>query len=132
MTENPYSSSLFPDDKLQGESDLSWQYVTAPLRDVAKWNRFLGYSLIAIGVLLGLTIIGVIVGWLPIWIGILFLKSADNLKAGTAYSTNEAAVQLARIIRITGVCGLALLALFLLYCVSVFVILAIYGLAAAP
>lgn len=132
MAENPYSSSLYSDDELPGGDDLSWQSVTAPLKEAANWHRFLGYSLIAVGVLFGMTVIGVVVGWIPVWIGILLLKSADNLRTGTAQSTNQAIGQLAKIIRIAGYSGLALLVLFVLYCVGLFVIISIYGVAPIP
>ena len=79
----------------------------------------MGITLIVIGVLYCLTIFGAVIGWLPIWIGILFLKSGDNIKNGSAAATHEGVAQLAKIIRIMGVAAAVFLALMLVYFVCV-------------
>lgn len=53
-----------------------------PLHAITGWLTFLGWMFIVIGALYCLTIIGVIIGWLPLWTGILLKGAADKLKQG--------------------------------------------------
>ncbi len=85
--------------------------------------------MIVIGVLYCLSIVGVIVGWLPIWLGILLLKSGDNLKVGTAETTLLGLEQQAKSIRILGVSSIVFLTLMVLY---VFLVFTVLFLAQAP
>lgn len=121
MTDNPYSAPVSDPNRqrVQGDAAGSWESITEPLRDVIGYKRFLGLTLIVIGVLHCLTILGALIGWLPIWLGILLLKSANNLTDGTAESTHEGMAQLAKCIRISGVSAAAFLALMLAYIVVV-------------
>lgn len=53
-----------------------------PLHEKAGWLIMLGWVSIVSGVIICLTIIGLIIGWLPIWMGILLKGAGENLKAG--------------------------------------------------
>jgi len=55
--------------------------------DTSGWLKFIGIFFIIYGALICLTIIGIIVAWLPIWMGIL-LYSAGK-KANDAQYTNN-------------------------------------------
>lgn len=55
--------------------------------DMSGWLKFLGIFLIIYGGLAALTIIGIIIAWLPIWMGVL-LYSAGK-KANDANYTNN-------------------------------------------
>ena len=48
------------------------------------WMKFLGVLMIIYGALIALTIVGLIVCWLPIWIGVLLLQSASAVEATQA------------------------------------------------
>ncbi len=54
-----------------------------PLQNAAGWMKFLGVVLIVYGVLIALSIVGILIAWLPIWLGVLLVKSSNN--ARTAY-----------------------------------------------
>lgn len=58
--------------------------VMRPLSDAAGWMKLLGTLSIIQGVLIGLTIIGLVIAWLPIWMGILLNRAADQARAAHA------------------------------------------------
>lgn len=58
------------------------------------WMKLVGVMSIIGGAMYALTIIGIIVAWLPIWIGILLFQSANAV--GQAYEAdNKAALKVA-------------------------------------
>lgn len=59
-----------------------------PVQESRSWLRFMGFVSIAIGGLSALTIVGLIVAWLYIWIGILLWQAGD--RAGWAYAQKSA------------------------------------------
>jgi len=63
-------------------SDLSW-----PLAQGAGWVKFIGILLIILGALMCITIIGAVIGWFPIWVGVIFTRSADAI--GRAHQNND-------------------------------------------
>ncbi len=52
-----------------------------PLQNAAGWMKFLGIVLIVYGVLIALSIVGVLIAWLPIWLGVLLVKSSNNARS---------------------------------------------------
>ncbi len=56
--------------------------VTRPIFEAKGWLRFMGIVYIIQGILCCLTIVGAIIGWLPIWMGILMNKAAGNVETG--------------------------------------------------
>jgi hypothetical protein len=52
--------------------------VMRPLSDAAGWMKFLGTLSIIYGVLIALTIIGLVIAWLPIWLGVLLRRASDE------------------------------------------------------
>jgi hypothetical protein len=50
--------------------------ILGPIVDGKFWMKLLGVLMIISGVLQALTIIGIIVAWLPIWLGVLLFQSA--------------------------------------------------------
>lgn len=58
------------------------------------WMKLVGVMSILGGAMYAITIVGIIVAWLPIWIGILLFQSANAV--GQAYeSDNKAALKVA-------------------------------------
>ena len=51
--------------------------IGAPLYNAKGWMKFVGVLSIIYGVLVALSIIGILIAWLPIWIGILLFQSAS-------------------------------------------------------
>jgi hypothetical protein len=56
--------------------------VVQPLLSIAGWIRFLAVLAIVAGVLQCLTCVGLLFGWIPIWVGVLLLRSVDRLERG--------------------------------------------------
>jgi hypothetical protein len=56
--------------------------VLQPLFEVRGGLRFLAGLAIASGVLNCLTIVGLLYGWIPIWLGTLLWRTADRLESG--------------------------------------------------
>ena len=48
-----------------------------PISSRTGWIRFLGIFLIVYGVLIALSIIGIVIAWIPIWLGLLLTRTAD-------------------------------------------------------
>ena len=55
--------------------------VIAPLYACKGWLKFLGVLSILSGVLNVLTIIGIIIAWLPIWMGVLLFQAANRIES---------------------------------------------------
>ena len=66
--------------------------VMQPLSDAAGWMKLVGTLGIIYGVMMGVTIIGLIVAWLPIWMGILLRGAAKEAQAAYASGDEAAAV----------------------------------------
>jgi uncharacterized membrane protein HdeD (DUF308 family) len=65
-------------------NEMLVRQISQPLARSAGWMKFIGVIMIILGVLTALTIVGIIIAWLPIWIGVLLIKSAN--KAKSAYN----------------------------------------------
>jgi hypothetical protein len=80
---------------------------------------------IIVGVLYCITIIGAIVGWLPLWIGVLLNRVSSNLEmatqTGSGAAVREANSNLATLFVIVGVLTLIGIVVNVLYVVGVVV-----------
>lgn len=47
----------------------------------ATWMKLLGVLLIIYGVLLVMTLVGILICWLPIWLGVILFKAAGDAEA---------------------------------------------------
>ena len=56
------------------------QKVTTNCKDMNGWIKFLGITAIIAGGLYVLSIIGIVIAWLPIWIGVILLRVANGSK----------------------------------------------------
>ncbi|MCY4096063.1 MAG: DUF5362 family protein [Gammaproteobacteria bacterium] len=74
------------------------------------WLKFFGVFLIVYGVILCVTIIGAVFGWLPLWLGVLLYSSADRLDAVEETANVEDAVEsiekISRFFKISGIVSL--------------------------
>jgi hypothetical protein len=90
-----------------------------PLASAGGWMKFIGIMFIIQGVLTALTIVGILIAWLPIWIGVLLLQSAGA--AQRSQIQNDAAALIESLSRlktyfvIQGVLYLVGIALAVLY-----------------
>lgn len=54
--------------------------IADPLYRARGWMKFVGLAEIVSGVLLALTVMGLLVAWLPIWMGVVLFKAAGNTR----------------------------------------------------
>jgi hypothetical protein len=66
-----------------GEESLIRE-VSAPLFAAKGWMKLLGVLMIIAGILQAITIVGIIICWLPIWVGVLLLKAASSAEMAQA------------------------------------------------
>lgn len=84
--------------------------VSAPLYAARGWMKLLGVLMIIYGALLVLTIVGILICWLPIWIGILLLRAASSAEmaqiSGDKFQLVEALSKLKTYFTIYGILAL--------------------------
>ena len=56
------------------------QQVSTPLYDARGWMKLTAILSIINGVLIALSIIGILIAWLPIWMGVVLYKSASEVE----------------------------------------------------
>ena len=92
------------------------QTLLASLIKNAIWLKILGVFLIVYGVIFCVTIIGLVFGWIPLWLGILLFSSAKRLDAVKEYDSPEDAVEsiekIALCLKISGIVTLVYIVFF--------------------
>ena len=58
--------------------------VGSPLYEGRGWIKFLGIMSIVQGVIAAITLFGILIAWLPIWVGILLYQSATKMERAYA------------------------------------------------
>lgn len=67
-------------DQQTPKDEFAVQEIKLIAMDMSGWLKFIGIAAIVYGGLIALTIIGIIIAWLPIWIGILLLSAGNKAK----------------------------------------------------
>lgn len=65
------------------------EQLALPLYSAKGWMKFLGVLAILYGVLTALSIVGLLIAWLPIWMGVLLYQAAEAAEG--AVHANDAA-----------------------------------------
>lgn len=63
--------------------------LSLPLYQSKGWMKLIGVMMILYGLLVALSIIGIIVAWLPIWMGILLFQAASAAEDAQAKESPE-------------------------------------------
>jgi len=91
----------------QATPNASIQDLSQPLASGKGWMKFVGVIFIIHGAVLAITIVGIIIAWLPIWIGVLVMQSAGAIEraelSGDAAALKEALARLRTYFIIQGV-----------------------------
>jgi hypothetical protein len=81
--------------------------VAEPLYNVKNWMRLVGVLTISLGVLISLTVVGIVVGWIPILAGIALFQSASKVEeaviTGKGSNLTDALEKLGFYIKMTAV-----------------------------
>ncbi len=95
--------------------------------EARPWLKFLGIMMIIFGVLMCLTCYGLLLGWLPIWLGVLLLQSGNLVTLASANAARNELVPMMQKLRsffmIQGI--LVLISVVLLF--AGFIAMAIFG-----
>ena len=62
-----------------GERIMDLRTITRPLYEAKTWIKFLGGALVGIGVFYALTIVGLIIAWLFLWLGALLWQAGSQI-----------------------------------------------------
>ncbi len=89
------------------------------------WIKFFGIMLIISGAVQCLTIVGLLIAWLPIWSGMLLLKAADSSlmaeNTGTVETIEDALYRIGLFFKINGILVMAATILYLAVVIGFFV-----------
>lgn len=81
--------------------------LATPLSSGAGWMKFVGIMFILQGALTALSLVGIVIAWIPIWIGVLVMQSAGAIEraqvSGDAMALKEALAKLRTYFVIQGV-----------------------------
>lgn len=66
--------------------------LSEPLFRAKGWMKFIGVLMIIYGVLTALTIVGIVIAWLPIWIGVLLFQSAGLVERAHGQNDENAMI----------------------------------------
>ncbi len=54
--------------------------ISNPIYQSKSWIKFLGILMLIYGIFIALSIVGIIIAWLPIWLGILLMQVASRIE----------------------------------------------------
>jgi hypothetical protein len=63
-----------------------------PIFESKGWIRLLGVLAIVYGVLIALSIVGIIIAWLPIWMGVLLYQASSSVERAFRHGDEDAMV----------------------------------------
>ena len=104
--------------------------IMAPLAAASGWLKFLGILGIVTGCFTALTCYGLVIAWLPIWIGVLQLQAASGLRNGfdmaDGSSLYHGADKLRLSLKIQGILMICIIAFYIIF-FALFIVMAILG-----
>lgn len=132
MVQSPYSAPMAKSSSANAISGSIMQ----PLYEAKGLMKIFGWTSFILGILMCLTIVGAIGGWLYIWIGWLVKGAAESITIGIETGdknhlrlANERMATFFKIIGILAVIWLVMMSLYLLFAIAMIVI-SLIGLAA--
>lgn len=95
------------------------QELSAPLYSARGWIKFLGILSIIGGALQALSIVGIIIAWIPIWLGVLLFQTASGMERAAINGDSAAFIEAQNKLRlyfmINGIMIIVVFALALLF-----------------
>jgi hypothetical protein len=105
----------------QSSSDDALKRACMVASQSAGWMKFLGVISIIQGILAVLTIWGIIVAWLPIWLGIILFRAANEAEMASAGLPEHLQAYLGRLNKYFLIQGIVMLLFIVFMLVMVFV-----------
>jgi hypothetical protein len=101
-----------------GEAGQVVREVSSPLFAAKGWMKFLGVLSIIQGAMMAVSIVGIVICWLPIWIGVLLFQAASGVETaqatGSTMELHAALSKLKTYFTINGVLALIMIAFFII------------------
>ncbi|MGD8515009.1 MAG: DUF5362 domain-containing protein [Granulosicoccaceae bacterium] len=72
---------------MENNNNTLVQDLSSPIFMAKGWMKLVGVLMIIYGVLVALSIVGIIIAWLPIWMGVLLFQSASQVEQ--AYQSGD-------------------------------------------
>ena len=67
--------------------------ISNPIYQSKSWIKFLGILMLIYGIFIALSIVGIIIAWLPIWLGILLMQVASRIEQAQQMSDKVALIK---------------------------------------
>ena len=56
------------------------QHLSLPLAQSKGWMKLLGVMMIIYGILIAISVVGLIIAWIPVWIGVLLFQAVSAVE----------------------------------------------------
>jgi uncharacterized membrane protein len=103
----------------QATANHSVQDLSQPLASGKGWMKFVGIMFIIQGAVTALTIVGIVIAWLPIWTGVLLMQASSAIEraqlTGDSSALKESLARLRTYFIIQGVLYLVGIVVVVLY-----------------
>lgn len=94
------------------------EQIRSYVKETHGWMKFVGIVSIVVGALYALTLVGIIVAWMPIWLGVLLTqtgtKGREYVEKATAADLADYHAKLKSFFTITGILTIVMLALMVI------------------
>lgn len=67
--------------------------ISLPIFSSKGWVKLLGILMLVYGIFLALSIVGIIIAWLPIWLGILLMQASSRINIAHLSGSKEALIK---------------------------------------
>ncbi len=109
--------------EMPAAGDDTVRRIIGPLAKAKGWMKLIAVLSIVYGVLVAITIIGLVVAWLPIWVGVLLWQTAEKselaAESGNEMDAIEATSKLKTLFTVYGVLTLIGIVLTVIYAVVI-------------
>ncbi len=79
-------------DKLEFEENLVKE-ISYPLFSSKGWIKFLGILMLIYGIFVAISIVGIVIAWLPIWLGVLLIQTSSRIEQAQAQGNKAALIK---------------------------------------
>lgn len=108
-----------PNVQASSDSENLIKEIAHPIYQAKFWMQLLGVVMIAYGIVVAITVFGLIVAWLPIWLGVLLFKAAGRVDSAMFSGQKHELIESLRNIKTYFVINGVLMLLMVLFLVFV-------------
>lgn len=121
-----FGGSTSADVRMNNDLENRTRETSTPLYEAKGWLKFLGFLCLLQAIWMAASIVGLIVAWLPLWLGILLLQSASAVEKAHRNADQEALIRSLQKLR-TCFTLMGCVLLLLVIAVSVFLVAVLTG-----